>query len=224
MTLWSSSDVDSAHLLSEFNKLYHSNKKTTWKDTYWLGTQVLKCPLDLWIYQELLARHLPDLIIETGTFKGGSARFLATVCECLGHGRVLTIDIEDDLDRPEHPRISYLTGSSTEPHIVARAAAEAADAQRLIVVLDSDHGCSHVLEEMQAYAPLLSPGDYLIVEDTNIDGVPVRPEDGPGPNLAVRRFMAENRGFERDYSLQKFLLTFNPGGFLRLASPSGGAS
>src|SRR4051794_36848818 len=114
-------------LVGEFSKLYHSSKATTWKNTYWLGIPVLKCPLDLWIYQELVHTQGPDLIVETGTHTGGSALFLATMCDLVGHGQVLTVDIENRAGRPSHPRIEYLLGSSTDPAILKRVFAAASE-------------------------------------------------------------------------------------------------
>src|SRR5439155_7626179 len=73
-----------------------------------------KCPLDLWVYHDILAEVRPDIVIETGTFLGGSALFMASCMDTLGHGRVITIDIEDHPERPSHPRITYLVGSSTD--------------------------------------------------------------------------------------------------------------
>ena len=81
-----------------------------------MGIPVLKCPLDLWIYQEIIFHVKPDLIIETGTYKGGTAHFFASMCELIGNGEVITIDIEAYPNRPIHPRITYLHGSSTEPN------------------------------------------------------------------------------------------------------------
>ena len=74
--------------------------------------QCLKCPLDLWVYQELLWQLKPDLIIETGTYHGGSALYLAHLCDALGHGHIATIDVTD-MPRPAHPRVTYIKGSST---------------------------------------------------------------------------------------------------------------
>jgi len=84
-----------------------------------------------------------------------------------------------------------------------------------MVILDSDHKKDHVLGELQAYAPLVTKGMYLIVEDTNINGRPVFPGFGPGPGEAVDEFLAANRAFVRDPARERFFVTFNPGGYLR---------
>ena len=180
----------------------------------WLGYKVLKCPLDLWIYQELLVRTRPDVVIETGTAFGGSALFLASVFEHVGHGEVITIDIEPNLSRPQHPRISYLLGSSVDPAIIAEVRARV-DGKRAMVVLDSDHHADHVHAEMVAYAPTVQGSDYLIVEDTNINGHPTYVGFGPGPMEAVDRFLAGTGDFEVDERCQRFMMTLNPRGFLR---------
>jgi cephalosporin hydroxylase len=100
---------------------------------------VQKCPLDLWIYQELLTEIRPDLIIETGTFHGGSALFFASVCDLLSHGRVVTIDTTVVDGRPMHPRIRYLHGSSTAPAIIETVRSSIAADERVLVMLDSAH-------------------------------------------------------------------------------------
>ena len=84
-----------------------------------------------------------------------------------------------------------------------------------MVVLDSDHHRDHVLAELRTYSALVTPGSYLIVEDTNINGHPVRPEFGPGPMEAVDEFLRESPDFAIDPEREKFFLTFNPRGFLR---------
>ena len=89
--------------------------------------------------------------------------------------------------------------------------------KKVIVVLDSVHTRSHVAEELKCYADLVNSGSYLVVEDTNIDGVPVMPEAGPGPMAAVREFLASPQGkaFEQDVTREALVLTFNPGGWLK---------
>lgn len=198
-----------------FHRLYYGMRARTWLDTHWLGTPLLKCPLDLWIYQELLHEIRPHLIVETGTRYGGSAAYLASLCDLLDHGRVISIDIDEAEGRPQHPRIRYLHGSSTAPECIDAVKQEVSEGDRVLVILDSDHRRDHVLAELRAYADLVSPGSYLVVEDTNVNGHPVDPFFGPGPFEAMRDFLAEDARFEVDRAREKFYLTFNPSGYLR---------
>jgi cephalosporin hydroxylase len=131
------------------------------------------------------------------------------------------VDIDPIPDRPSHPRITYLQGSSTAPDVFDRVKAMAASAQRTLVILDSDHSRDHVLAEMNLYADLVSPGSYMIVEDTNVNGHPVLPEFGPGPMEALDDFLSERSDFVIDRSKEKLLITFNPRGYLRKVHPGG---
>jgi cephalosporin hydroxylase len=203
-----------ASIVWAFHRLYYSSGSRTWSNTYWLGTQTQKCPLDLWIYQELLHELRPAAIVETGTAGGGGALFLASMCDLLGQGEILTVDIEERR-RPSHPRITYVNGSSTAPEVVARVTEFVGDRAPVLVILDSDHSREHVLQELRSYAPLVTSGSYLIVEDTNVNGHPVLPDFGPGPMEAVEEFLAASSDFSVDAGREKFMLTFNPRGFLR---------
>jgi cephalosporin hydroxylase len=180
----------------------------------WFGYATLKCPLDLWIYQELLVRTRPDVVVETGTKFGGSALFMATIMDIIGHGRVISVDIDPTPARPKHPRIGYIAGSSTEASVIAQVRKEVG-ADRAMVVLDSDHRSEHVYNEIIAYNSLVRIGDYLIVEDTNVNGHPTFQEYGPGPMEAVDKFLSENGEFVVDSRCERFLMTLNPRGYLR---------
>jgi cephalosporin hydroxylase len=180
----------------------------------WFGYLILKCPLDLWIYQELLVRSRPDVVIECGTYGGGSALFLAMMLDQIGHGEVITIDIESRPGMPQHPRITYLTGSSTDPLIVAQVK-QRVGSKRVMAILDSDHRQSHVLNELTIYSELVHPGDYLIVEDTSVNGHPTFPEFGPGPMEAVEAFLARTGDFVIDDRCERFLMTLHPRGYLK---------
>jgi len=202
--------------LDEFHRLFYDLGRQTWKRNAWLAPRAFKCPLDLWTYQELLHRIQPDLIVESGTGPGGSAYFMAGLCDLLGNGRIITIDISVAYKhRVEHPRITYIHDSSLSDQTLETVRAAASDAERVLVLLDSDHSRDHVLKEMQAYAPLVTAGSYLVVEDTNINGHPVAPDFGPGPMEALDEFIAGDPAFEIDRDCEKFLLTFNPRGYLR---------
>ncbi len=202
-------------IVDEFHKLYYDLDEKTWGNTAWLGTGVWKCPLDLWIYQEILHEVRPDLIVESGTSRGGSALFLASVCDLLNHGKVVTIDIAEQSGRPQHPRITYLLGSSTSTEIVERVRNLISEQDRVMVILDSDHQKAHVLRELEIYSDLVTLGSYLIVEDSDINGHPVFPSFGPGPMEALQEFLRKDPRFETDRTREKFLLTSNPDGYLR---------
>lgn len=199
----------------QFHRWYYGAERQTWRNTYWRGVPVAKCPTDLWVYQELLVRLRPDLIVETGTFSGGSALFFGDVLDLVDGGEVVSIDLDDRTTYPSHPRVSYLTGSSTAPDVVERVRALAAGRSTVLVVLDSDHRAAHVAAELDAYADLVTVGSYLVVEDTNVNGNPVVPSFGPGPAEAVADFLRRRSDFEVDADCERFGLTFNPGGWLR---------
>ncbi|WP_216264173.1 CmcI family methyltransferase [Polynucleobacter sp. JS-Fieb-80-E5] len=206
-------------LINNFGKLYYDAGQNRGLHTFqisWFGHVLLKCPLDLWVYQELICRELPDLIIETGTHRGGSALYLASICSMLNHGQVMSIDIDETYvdDLPKHERITYITGSSVDLNIVNNLKSIAKD-KNVLVILDSDHRMEHVLNELMIYKDLVPVGGYLIVEDTNINGNPAYPDFGPGPMEAVNEFLKDNESFAIDLSCQRFLLTMNPHGYLR---------
>ena len=211
-----------AEAVARFHQLSYQRWIDNSADTLnlsWFGYRLQKCPMDLWTYQELLVRTRPDVVVEAGTFAGGSALFLATILDHLGHGRIITIDIAPQPDLPVHPRIEYVLGSSIDPAVVQRVHASVAG-RPAMVILDSDHTENHVYAEMTAYSPLVPVGGYLIVEDTNVNGHPAYPSFGPGPMEAVNRFLAERHDFEIDSRCERFLMTLNPRGYLRRRSPA----
>ncbi len=203
--------LDRAAVSRAHDVFYASN---AWTQATWLGSQALKNPLDLWVYQEIMAETRPDVVIETGTYRGGSAHFLASVCDLLGAGEVISIDIEPlREDYPQHPRITYLAGrSSTDPDVLAEVR-ERVEGRRTLIVLDSDHSEAHVDAELEAYAPFVPVGCYLVVEDSNIGQI--RPDLMPGPLQSIETFLASRSDFVIDREREKFLLTFNPSGYLK---------
>ena len=194
------------HLLS-----FHSGAV---QQTYWLGVPLQKSPLDCWIYQEIIAELHPDVIVETGTDLGGSALFFASICDLIGHGQVVSIDIRQP-PSITHDRIEFIRGDSTSDDVLAKVSAATRQSARTMVVLDSDHSRSHVLRELDRYRGFVTVGSYLVVEDTNVNGHPVMPDHGPGPFEAVEEFLLEHPEFEVDRTREKFLLTYFPGGYLK---------
>lgn len=204
-------------IITNFHKLIYGNKDAghIWQFTNWLGVKTTKCPLDMWVFQEIIVETKPDLIIESGSFVGGSALFMAEICDSIKKGNIVSIDI-NKANFPKHNRIKFLTGSSLDPEIIEQVKKEIRNKeQKVMVNLDSDHTKNHVLQEMKIYGELVSKGCYMIVEDTNINGHPVLSDFGDGPMEAVNEFLKDREDFVVDKDREKFLLTFNPNGYLK---------
>jgi cephalosporin hydroxylase len=204
--------------IRDFQKLYFDGYLfgKTWGEMYWMGIPIFKCPSDMWVYQEMIYKQKPDLIIETGTCAGGSALYMASMCEMFGKGRVVTVDLVRHIaGQPPHDRITYLVGDSTSDEIVSQIRGMIPPGGKVMVVLDSDHRAPHVIKELRRYAPLVPVGCYIIVEDSNLNGHPTKPNYGPGPMEAIDEFLAENKDFVIDPDGEKFFVTFNPRGYLR---------
>ena len=198
------------NVVDQFHRLYFDSNRfgKTWGDTFWMGTVTKKCPLDLWIYQEIIFKSKPDVIIECGTLHGGSALFLASMCEMVNHGKVITIDTKDPKGLPKHKRLTYLMGSSTAKEIVEKVKSLVGKNDKVLILLDSAHNKQHVLNELRIY-------HKMVVEDTQLNGYPVAPKYGPGPMEALKEFLKENSDFVIDKSKEKFYMTFNPNGYLK---------
>jgi cephalosporin hydroxylase len=195
----------------------------------WLGLPVIQMPPDVVALQEVIWETRPQLVIETGIARGGSLVLYASILELLGEGEVLGIDVDIRAHNREaieaHPlarRIRMIEGSSLDDGVVAQARAAAAEVERVMVVLDSNHTHEHVLAELRAYGPLVTVGQFLVVADTFVEQIPAqehRPREwGPGnnPATALKAWLDEVNALEPDpFVNSKLLLTASPGGYLR---------
>ncbi|HQS08405.1 MAG: cephalosporin hydroxylase [Rhizobiales bacterium 24-66-13] len=223
----------------------------------WLGRPIIQVPQDVYAIQELIWRVKPDLVIETGIAHGGSlilsASMLAMIeyCEAMETGtpldpragarKVIGVDIDirahnraGILAHPLARKIEMIEGSSIDDAIVARIRAAAAQAETVMVFLDSNHTHAHVLSELELYAPMVSQGSYVVVWDTGVEDLPAgmcadRPwGKGDNPKTAVWDYLrrldndprhGEDGGrlrFEIDKVLEhKLAITAAPDGFLR---------
>lgn len=198
-----------ANIIDDFHLEYY--RSGVWGgNTFWRGHRIEKFPTDLVIYQEIIHEIKPGLIIECGTRFGGSAVFLGDMCRLVDRGHVISID-KDPAQPPYHPLVRYICGDSTDPKVAERIVFPGT----VMVILDSDHSKEHVLKELDLWSPHVSPGSYLIVEDTNLSGHPVCAEMNGGPWEALEEWLPQHSEFEVDRSREKFLLTTNPGGYLR---------
>jgi cephalosporin hydroxylase len=173
----------------------------------WMGRPVIQLPEDMIRIQEVIYRLKPDVIVETGVAHGGSLIFYASLCKAMDKGRIIGIDIEI---RPHNRAaieahemshlITLVEGSSTEPEIVDQVRRLVGDAKTVLVLLDSNHTKAHVLSELEAYGPMVTPGSYIVATDgimRDLVGAPRSQEDWGvnNPFEAAREFSAKNKDF-----------------------------
>lgn len=219
--------AEEQRIVEAYHRLYYD--KRLWNTTAWMGAACLKSPHDVWIYQEILVETRPTLIIETGTAWGGSAHFLGCVFDAMHaadathDGRIVTIDTETRPREIDHPRVTKIKASSLAPETIEQVRALIGPTDRVMLILDSLHNRDHVYAELLAYGPMVTPGCYAVVEDSNINGHPVytdfAPDQGPGPFEAVMEYLQTTDRFEIDRSREKLLMTLNPCGYLRCTKP-----
>jgi cephalosporin hydroxylase len=186
--------------------------RSGWDNKYvygfsWLGRPIIQLPEDMIRIQEIIYSVRPDVIIETGVAHGGSLIFYASLCKAQERGRVVGIDIEI---RPHnrqaieaHPLFPFITlieGSSIDAATVAQVRAQVGAGERAIILLDSCHTKEHVLAELNAYAPLVGVGSYMVAMDgimEEVAGAPRTQADWTwnNPRRAALEFVAANPDF-----------------------------
>ena len=191
----------------------------------WLGIPLLQYPNDMLTYQTMIWAQRPDVIIETGTFRGGLTLYLALVLQAANpKGRVITIDVDrkgwDALsERPDglgglKKRITFIHGSSTAKETLDEVERLILPSSKVLVILDSLHSKQHVLDELELYSPLVSHGSYIVVTDTHLDGTHWV-ERKSGPLAAVREFVVGTDEFEVDRRVDRYFISANISGYLK---------
>lgn len=235
-------EFEDPELLGHMRHLYARLFGIT-RSVNWFQFGAMQAPSDYLLYAECFELTRPRVLIETGTAGGASARFYAEALERI-HGsrdfRVVTVERYPTPSMAEflrgHPCIVSVIGDSTDPAVVAEVVAAVPSRWPVAVTLDSDHSAEHVLAELSCYADLVSPGQYLIVQDTyiglywggNLNGEQQRAVlEGRGGDLrydyhalplgAVEAFLEVHSEFSVDLELQRWLVTQHPYGWLRKA-------
>lgn len=189
-------------------------QKEVFKSTYF-GIETLKFPIDFWIYMELIYEIKPDVIIEIGNYKGGSALALAHMLDNIGKGRIIGLDINHNSVPPivkKHPKISLITGDACSSFSCVRNMIK--DVETVLIIEDSSHTYKNTLNVLKTFSPLVTRGSYFIVEDSICHhGLNVGPK--PGPYEAIESFLKENKNFISDREKERFLVTYSPKGYLK---------
>ena len=222
-----------------FELISHQWLKVGWNQKYpytfsWMGRPIIQIPEDILRIQEVIYQVKPDVVIETGVAHGGSLIFYASLCKAMEKGRIIGIDLEI---RPHnrqaiegHELASFITlleGSSIAPEIVARTRALLKPGETILVILDSCHTKEHVLNELEAYYPLVTPGSYIVATDGSMKDLHDVPRGKAEwvwdhPTAAAAEFAAQHPEFVLEQPAWPFNesdlsqnITHWPGAFLR---------
>ena len=192
-----------------------------WEAVRFLDVPCYKSVSDMWNYQEILVELKPSLVVEFGTLFGGSALFFSMIGRSVNpEMRVLTVDISHEIVEAKaraDKAIHFLTSSSTAADVVKTIVEMQSEFPgKTFFILDSDHSKEHVLAELESLRAVVKSGDYVVVEDGNVNGNPVMPGWGEGPKEAVDTYFSK---YPDDYLMdiereEKFGFTFAPSGFL----------
>lgn len=229
-------DIGSREAFRILSKLW---LRSGWDTKYvysftWLGRPIIQLPEDVIRIQEVIYKIKPDVIIETGIAHGGSLIFYASLCKCIGRGRVIGIDVEI---RPHNRKaieahelfeyIILIEGNSIDERIVSSVKSLVDYGEKVIVILDSNHTKQHVLGELRAYSELVSVGSYIVACDgiiENLLGALRSSEDWAwnNPKAAAKEFVKENDNFlieEPEFLFNEGIIaervTYWPSAFLR---------
>jgi cephalosporin hydroxylase len=189
--------------------------RCAWETKYlytftWFGRPIIQLPDDMFRVQEVLYRLRPDIVIETGVAHGGSLVYYASLFEAMGRGRVIGVDVEI---RPHNRaaleahelkhRIELIEGDSVAPATIARVRSQISEGDVVLVFLDSDHSRKHVNAELEAYAPLVTAGSYIVATDGIMRDVADSPRAKPdwlhdNPYEAARDFLTRHPEFAEE--------------------------
>jgi cephalosporin hydroxylase len=190
-----------------------------WQGATWLGHPVNRYPADLHVYQELLAEARPDVVVIAADDRGlgGRALYLASVCEQLGHGRIVAVGDVDDAERPSHPRVDHVVGVPGSPAVAEKVTALVPARPSALVFLGLSD-VSRVIAAFERYAPMVPVGGHVIVENTVVKGRAVDSATGRGAYEAVEMILSRHGDFVSDPAGERYTLTFNRGGYLKRIS------
>lgn len=222
-----------------FELISHYWLKVGWDQKYsytfsWMGRPIIQLPEDVIRIQEVIYKIKPDVIVETGVAHGGSLIFYASLCKAMGKGRIIGIDIKIRAHNrsaiEKHELSSFITlvmGDSTSSEVLEKVKQSISPGEIVLVILDSCHTKQHVLEELEVYHKLVTPGSYIVATDAIMKDLYNVPSGNPewvwdNPQAAVVEFVKKHPEFELKQPPWPFnesglgqRVTYWPGAWLR---------
>ena len=186
--------------------------------TSYKGVHVCKLPLDSWIFHEIIFERKPNIVIEIGNRAGGSTMMLRDwLMDIEGAKYVIGIDITRDSlfqKARDYPDIKWIDGDSCSSEVFEQVRDLISDNDRVMVIDDSSHEYQGTLDVLNTYSPLVTKGQFFIVEDTLLGEFVPFGNARARAYQAVKKFMDGNKDFKINRFLEKWFITLNPEGYL----------
>ena len=174
----------------------------------WRGIPLMKNVFDFAIYPTLIAELRPQTVFEIGSGLGASALWFADNLSMCGiAGRVHSVDrvkVET-----QHPRVKFYQGDCSDPEQLFEPDLLRHEPRPWLVVEDAHHNVAAVLEY---FHKSLEPGDYLVVEDSDVKRDALRRFliSHPGEYLVDTRF-TDNFGRNATCAADSIFIRTTPG-------------
>lgn len=179
------------------------------------GVKAIRCPFDYVLYQMVISKVKPDLIIEVGTNAGGGSLYFSDLQQLNGGGVLHTMDIIDMVTSNEvkkNPNIKRFLGGYQKYNL-----SNTNGFKNIMVIDDGSHTYQDVKESLNKFNHLVPKGSYFIVEDGILNELGYNGYNG-GPLKAIEEFLNQNKDFIIDRELCDLFgknATFNVNGFLK---------
>jgi len=182
------------------------------------GLNMIKNPFDLVVYEELFWEIKPTVVIEIGNRFGGFSLWLQDRIKIIGtEGKIITIDLQSagdqNLSEFKSDNFISIVGNCNSPEVIAQVKQIIKPSDRVLIIEDSSHTFDNTLQVLKNYKDIVSIGSYLVIEDGICDIIDLG--INPGPMKAVEKWIENNTNFEIDRIREKYIMTYNPKGYLK---------
>ena len=195
--------------IDEISKTFYQHCHLERREPVWRGVKIVKLPNDLMLYAQVIQENKPD-----GSSKrernSADRRCTSRTCSTWLARAGRLSRLTSIRQRLPMTRASPISRTAARIRKLSSESSRWLATDSVMVVLDSDHSRVHVKWELRYYGPMVTPGQYLVVEDCfNKDAKKA------GPGEAVDWFLSVHKSFVQTNLDQRYLVGFCRGGWLR---------
>ena len=197
--------------------LYYHQNNIHFKQQY-RGLNMIKNPFDLLVYEEILWKLKPTVVIEIGNAFGGFSLWISDRMKLIGiDGRLITIDLapgaDANLDKFKSDRFISIIGNCNDHRTINKVKTHIGNNDTVMIIEDSAHTFDNTFKALENYKQIVTVGSYFVIEDGICDLLDLGIK--PGPMSAVEHWIKDNPDYEIDRTCERYIMTYNPKGYLK---------